>query len=507
MGPHPDLHAKEQPDKVAYLMAGSGEAVTYARLSGASKRIAAVLRARGARHGDCVALLIENQPRFMEVAWAAQRSGLRYTAISTRLTPEEVAYILRDSGAIALFTSAALADVATAALADAPGVRHRLCVDAAPEGLEDLRPLAEAAPEVAHPDDAEGTDLLYSSGTTGRPKGVVAELPLTPLGTPPGIAALLQGRWGFGPDTVYLSPAPLYHSAPLRFNMTVHRFGGTCVVMERFDPLRALELIEQHRVTHAQMVPTMFVRMLKLPEEQRRAFDLSSLQAVIHAAAPCPPAVKQAMIEWFGPVIHEYYSSTENSLFTAITSEEALERPGSVGRALSGTPHITDELGNELPVGEIGTIWSEGGMEFAYLNDEEKTAAARNDRGWTTVGDIGRLDEDGYLYLADRRADLIITGGVNVYPQEVEALLVTHPRVADVAVFGIPDEDLGEVVQAVVQPVEDDPQGLEEELHAFCREHLADFKRPRAIDLRAELPRHPTGKLYKRLLREEYLGR
>ena len=506
MGPHPDRHAAEDPDRVAFVMARSGEEVSYGRLADASRRIASVLRERGARHGDCIALLIENQPAFMEVAWAAQRAGLRYTAISTRLTSEEVAYILRDSGAMALFTSVALAQTARGALADAPAVGARLCVDGAPDGLEDLRPRAAAASAEPHPDDREGVDLLYSSGTTGRPKGVVADLPLSPLGTAPPIAALLQGRWGFGPDTRYLSPAPLYHSAPLRFNMTVHRFGGTCVVMERFDPVEALELIERHGITHVQMVPTMFVWMLKLDEGVRRRYDLSSLQAVIHAAAPCPPAVKEAMIRWLGPVVHEYYSSTENALFTTITSEEALERPGSVGRALSGTPHITDDAGRELPPREVGTIWSEGGMDFAYHNDPEKTAAARNERGWTTVGDVGYLDEDGYLYLTDRKADMIISGGVNVYPQEAEALLITHPKVADVAVFGIPHEELGEQVHGVVQPAAgtEAGAGLEAELIGFCREHLAAFKCPRAIDFRAELPRHPTGKLYKRLLRDEY---
>jgi long-chain acyl-CoA synthetase len=506
---HPDRWAEADPDRVAYVMAGSGDEVTYGRLVDASRRIAALLRDRGARHGDVVAILVENHPRFMEVAWAAQRSGLRYTTISTRLTPDEVAYILRDAGAVALVTSRELAELAAKAADDAPAVRHRLCVDGAAHGFEDLAELTAGRPAEPHPDEAEGVDLLYSSGTTGRPKGVAAELPLTPLGTPSGVTALLQSRWGFGPDTVYLSPAPLYHAAPLRFNMTVHRYGGTCVVMERFDARRALELIERHRVTHVQMVPTMFVRMLKLPEDERARFDLSSLEAVIHAAAPCPVEVKERMIEWLGPVVHEYYSATEANLFTVITSEEALERPGSVGRAILGTPHILDEDGAELPPGETGTVWAEGGLDFEYLNDPEKTAAARNERGWTTLGDVGHLDEDGYLYLTDRKANMIISGGVNVYPQEAENLLVTHPDVADVAVFGIPHEELGEQVHAVVQPLSTERAGpeLADELLAFCASRLARYKCPRRIDFRAELPRHPTGKLYKRLLVEEYAGR
>jgi fatty-acyl-CoA synthase len=502
---HPDHHAEADPGRLAYRMEPGGEEVAYGRLVDASRAIAGLLRERGVGRGDAVAILIENHPRFMEVAWAAQRSGLRYTAISTRLTSDEVAYILRDSGAVALFTSARCAEVARAAADAAPGVATRLCVDGAVGGFEALDP----PPAGPHLDDAEGADLLYSSGTTGRPKGVVADLPLTPLGTTPAIAGLLQSRWGFGEDTVYLSPAPLYHAAPLRFNMTVHRFGGRCVVMERFDPLAALELIERHRITHAQMVPTMFIRMLKLPEQQRGRFDLSSLRAVIHAAAPCPVPVKRAMIDWFGPVIHEYYSSTEADLFTVIGPEEALERPGSVGRAILGTPHILGEDGHELPAGEPGTIWSEGGLPFAYLNDPDKTAAARNDRGWTTIGDIGYLDADGYLYLTDRKADMVISGGVNIYPQEAESVLVTHPKVADVAVFGVPNEDLGEEVRAVVQPMSIDDAGeeLAADLLAFCQERLAKYKCPRGIDFRAELPRHPTGKLYKRLLRDEYAGR
>ena len=489
---HPDQIAETDPQRVAYRMEPSGEEVTYRALVDASRRIASLLRKRGLRHGDVVGMLVENHPRFMEVAWAAQRSGMRYTAISTRLTASEVAYILRDSGAAVLFTSAAMAEVAEAAAADAPGVREVLRVEDA----------ALDEPAEPHPDEREGTDLLYSSGTTGRPKGVVAELPLDPLGTPPTLIALVQSLWNFGSDTIYLSPAPLYHAAPLRFNMAVHRFGGTCVVMERFDALAALELVERHRVTHTQMVPTMFIRMLKLPEADRCRFDLSSLQSVIHAAAPCPPPVKEQMIDWMGPVIHEYYSSTEGSLFTAITSQEARERPGSVGRPLLGTPHILDEAGNELPPGEAGTIWSEGGVEFTYHNDPDKTAGARNDQGWTTVGDIGYLDDEGFLYLTDRKADMVISGGVNIYPREIEDQLHAHPAILDAAVIGVPDPEWGESLRAFVV-LRDGHQLTEPEVIAYCREHLADFKRPRRVTFVAELPRNPTGKILKRALREQ----
>jgi fatty-acyl-CoA synthase len=371
---------------------------------------------------------------------------------------------------------------------------------------DELETLLDAEPPTPVEDEAEGLEFLYSSGTTGRPKAIQAEMSLPPIGTAPAIVPLFERLYGFGPDTVYLSPAPLYHSAPLRFNMTVHRLGGTTVVMDRFDAAEALELIERYRVTHVQMVPTMFIRLLRLPEAERKRHDISSLRAVVHAAAPCPVEVKQQMIEWLGPIIYEYYSATEVYLLTAIDSRDWLAHPGSVGRALVGTPHILDDNGRELPPHEAGTIWSEGGPSFVYHNAPEKTAGSRNEHGWTTVGDIGYLDKDGYLYLTDRKADMIISGGVNVYPQEAENVLVSHPAVADAAVFGIPHSDLGEEVKAVVQlvPTDRPPSEVEAELLNYCHERLAKYKCPRSIDFADELPRQPTGKLYKRLLRERY---
>ncbi|MDT0203246.1 AMP-binding protein [Nocardioides sp. AE5] len=501
----PDTWAERDPDRIAYLMAGSGQQVTYRELVDSARRTARLLRDLGLAHGDQVALLCENVVGMLEAAWACQRSGLRYTAISTRLNATEAAYIATDSDAKVLLVSTGTAEVGAEVLAKT-GITHAFCVDGEAPGFPSLADATRDLPSTRLADEAEGVDMLYSSGTTGAPKGVEADLPLAPLGTPPGVASLLASRWGFDSGTRYLSPAPLYHAAPLRFTMTVHRFGGTAVIMEKFDATRALELIEQHRITHTQMVPTMFVRMLKLPEEVRSAANVSTLSAVVHAAAPCPPEVKRAMIDWFGPVIEEYYSSTENNLFTAITSAEALERPGSVGRALSGTPHVLDDAGDPLPPGQSGTIWSEGGLDFRYHNDPERTREAHNDRGWTTVGDIGYLDEDGYLYLSDRRADLVLSGGVNIYPQEAENVMVLHPLVEDVAVFGVPDPELGEVVKAVVQPAAGVTPGpeLEAELMAFCAERLSTYKCPRSIDFRSSLPRHATGKLYKRLLRDEY---
>ncbi|RBY77272.1 acyl-CoA synthetase [Geodermatophilus sp. TF02-6] len=500
----PDTYAAADPGRPAYVMAGTGRTVTYAELVAASRGIAALLWSRGLRHGDCAAILLGNDEHFLQVAWACQRIGLRYVAISTRMTPPEVAYVLADSGARALVTGPALLDVAAAA-ASASGVGTRLTTGAAQDGFEALDAAVAAAPPV-EPEEREGVDLLYSSGTTGRPKGVATELTLPPLGTPPGFAGLFSQLWGIGGDSVYLSPAPLYHAAPLRVSMTVHRHGGVVVVMERFDAAAALELIERHRVTEVQMVPTMMIRMLKLPVEQRTAHDLSSLRCLVHAAAPIPVEAKREVIEWLGPIVHEYYSATENHLFTELDSAQWLAHPGSVGRPVVGTPHILDDDGNELPPGETGTIWAEGGRDFVYLNDPEKTAQARNDRGWTTVGDLGHLDEDGYLYLSDRRTDLILSGGVNVYPQETENVLLGHPAVADAAVFGIPHEEMGEVVHAVVQlraGVEAGPE-LEEELLDHLRQRLADVKCPRRIDVTEQLPRTETGKLFKRLLRDRY---
>jgi long-chain acyl-CoA synthetase len=501
----PDWIAAEHPDRVAYIL--GDEAVTYRTLVDRSIKIAHLLRQLGLRRGDVVALLMPNIPGFLEVAWACQRSGLRYTAISSRLNGSEVAYILADSNASVLVSSAQLADLASASLDALPRDVHCLSVDGPIARFRELQPLMEQMPLDPAPDECEGVDLLYSSGTTGKPKGVEAPLSFLPIGTPTGSAPFLQRTWGFGEDSIYLSPAPLYHSAPLRFSMTVQRFGGTVIVMPKFDAVSALDLIERYRVTHTQMVPTMFVRLLQLPESVRAVYDTSSLRAVIHAAAPCPPAVKRAMIEWVGPIVDEYYSGTENNLLTFINSEQALNKPGSVGRPILGIPHILDAAGAEVPVGVPGEIWGEGGLEFAYLNDPEKTAASRNDRGWSTVGDLGYLDEDGFLYISDRRADLIISGGVNIYPLESENVLIEHPGVADVAVIGVPHGELGSEVKAVVQlrAGYQPSVATAEELLDFVRDRLSLFKCPRSIDFVAEIPRTPTGKLMRREVREGYL--
>jgi long-chain acyl-CoA synthetase len=504
---HPGTYAQTTPDKPAYVMARSGVAVTFGELDRRSNQIARLLRSRGLGDGDHVAIQMENNPHYLTVAWGAQRSGIIFTAISSRLTPGETEYILDDCQAQAVFTSFALREVAAALTPERiPAVHSRFMCDGTIEGWESYEDAVAGQPPTELPGMIEGIDMLYSSGTTGRPKGIAHTLPGDPVGTPDGVTLLCQALYGVTQDSVYLSPAPQYHSAPLRFCLSMNRLGATVVVMEHFDPIELLQLIERHRITHIQMVPTMFVRLLKLPEEERRRFDVSSLECVVHAAAPCPIPVKRKMIEWWGPILREYYAGTEGNGFVACDSEQWLAHPGTVGKALLGTVHIVGEDGDQLPTHESGTIYFEGGGTFEYHNDPEKTSASRHEKGWSTLGDVGYLDDDGYLYLTDRKANMIISGGVNIYPQEAENVLTMHPKVVDAAVFGVPNEEYGEEVKAVVQPVDMAAAGpdLERELVAYCRSQLAHLKCPRSIDFEAELPRHPTGKLYKRLLKDRY---
>jgi acyl-CoA synthetase (AMP-forming)/AMP-acid ligase II len=503
---YPGLIAEKNPDRIAYRMARSGETVSYAELDARSNQAARALREIGLRQGDAIAFCLENHPRFFELCWAAQRSGLQYTPISSRLTASEVEYIVKDCGARVFISSEYKRELAEELAQPLAGLDARLMLDGTAEGYDSYESAVAAQGTGPVPDELEGSDMLYSSGTTGRPKGVKVPNLGLPIGTPTAIVALMQGIYGANENDTYLSPAPLYHAAPLRFNMAMLRLGATCLLMEEFDARHSLELIEKHRVTLSQWVPTMFVRMLKLPEADRSCFDLSSLRVAVHAAAPCPIPVKEQMIDWWGPVLHEYYAGTEGNGFTAIDSKQWLTHKGSVGRALSGEIHIVDDEGKELPAGQSGGIYFGGGGQFEYHNDPEKTASTRTAEGWSTLGDIGYVDEEGYLYLTDRKANMIISGGVNIYPQEAENVLVTHPKVADVAVFGVPNEDFGEEVKAVVQLLDGADAGpeLEQELIAFCRSQLADVKCPRSVDFEAELPRHPTGKLYKRLLKDRY---
>lgn len=509
----PGPHARATPDKVAIVLAGSGETVTYRQLDDRSNRLAQLFYDRGLRFGDHIATLMENNARYLEVCWAAQRSGLYFTPINYHFNAEEVAYIVDDCDAAALVTSSALRETAVELAARLPdAVTTRLAVGDEPiPGYEAYDEAVAAYPAEPLAEELEGHAMLYSSGTTGRPKGIRYQLERVPVGNPTAALAGFQGTYGIDENVVYLSPAPLYHSAPLQFCIAVTRIGGTVVVLEHFDPEGCLAAIERFGVTHAQFVPTMFVRMLKLPDAVRTRFDLSSLRLAIHAAAPCPVETKRAMIEWWGPILFEYYSATEAMGATMISSEEWLAHPGSVGRPFLTTVHIVDEEGRDCPPGEPGVVWFEPSsrtIAFEYHKDPGKTAGTRDDHGWSSVGDIGFLDEDGYLYLTDRRDFMIVSGGVNIYPQEAENLLVTHPKVLDAAVFGIPDTEMGERVHAVVQPLDPADAGpeLERELLGFCREHLAHYKCPRAVDFEDELPRQPTGKLYKRLLRDRYWG-
>ncbi|HAL40827.1 MAG TPA: acyl-CoA synthetase [Gammaproteobacteria bacterium] len=497
--------AAADPDKVAYIIAETDQRVSYAELEAQANQGAQLFRTLGLRRGDHIALLLENHAAFFPLCWAAQRSGLYYTAISWRLQQQEVEYIVNNCQAKVFVTSIERRQVVEPLLDSMPGVIHRYMVDGEIGGFESWEGALANMPQAPIADQCEGAAMLYSSGTTGYPKGVKRPLPEAGYGEAEDIN-LLRILYGADEDSIYLSPAPLYHAAPLAFCMGCLRNGVTVVVMQHFSPEFALACIEQYRATHSQWVPTMFVRMLKLPEAERLRYDLSSLRCAIHAAAPCPIPIKEQMIEWWGKIIYEYYAGTENNGFVQLNSEEWLSHRGSVGKPLTCEVHICDEQGEEVPVGESGTIYLGGGGAFEYHGDSEKTAGSRHPKGWTTLGDVGYVDEDGYLYLTDRKHFMIISGGVNIYPQEAENVLITHDKVMDVAVFGVPNADFGEEVKGVVQlrHAEDASPQLEVELLDFCRAQLSHIKCPRSIDFRAELPRHPTGKLYKRLLKDEY---
>ncbi|WP_406691419.1 acyl-CoA synthetase [Saccharopolyspora sp. ID03-671] len=507
---YPGVHAATTPDKPALIMAGSGEVLTYRELDDRSLRLANSLREAGLTKGDVVAVLSDNNLHAYEVYWAAVRSGMYVCAVNNHLQPDEVAYIVNDSGASAMVVSAGLGELPEQVAELTPGVRLRLAYSGAVPGYDDYEKALSAASTEAPAVQPCGADLLYSSGTTGRPKGIRPDLPDRQVHEPGNILVdLLRGFYGFGEDTVYLSPAPVYHAAPLRYCATVHAIGGTVVMMERFDPEEALRAIERYQVTHSQWVPTMFVRMLKLDEATRTRYDLSSHRTAVHAAAPCPVEVKRAMIEWWGPILQEYYSSTEGIGMTMIESTQWLDKPGSVGRPVLGVVRVCDEEGTELPAGEVGTVFFEREeIEFEYLGDPGKTRSVKHPEhlNWATMGDLGYIDEDGFLFLTDRKAFMIISGGVNIYPQEVEDVLALHPSILDVAVFGVPDPEMGEAVKAVVQPAPGAEPGpeLERQIIEHARERVAHYKVPRSVDFVDDMPRTPTGKLVKGKLKARY---
>ena len=507
---HPHIHAKNNPDKPAFIMANSGEVVTYKELDERSNKIANLFRSKNLISGDHIAIFMENNVRFTEILWAAQRSGLYYTPISSRLTATEVEYIIRDCEAKLIITSNALKHVVVELTNLINDISDRYIIDGEIDGWNSLEESLISMPSSPINDEIMGQDMLYSSGTTGKPKGIKLPLKKIPIEQSEDLMQVVTGLYGTNQDTVYLSPAPLYHAAPLRFTMGVNYLGGTNIIMENFDAESSLKFIEKYSVSMSQWVPTMFVKMFKLPEDIRNKYDLSSHKCAIHAAAPCPIKIKKMMIEWWGQIIHEFYAGSEGNGFIACNSEEWLAHEGTVGKPIVGVPHICNDEGEELPIGGEGTIWFEGDSDFKYHKDEKKTKESRHTihGNWSTLGDVGKLDEDGYLYLTDRKAFMIITGGVNVYPQETENLLITHPKVSDCAVIGVPNEEFGEEVKAVIEPIEWSERGenLEEELINFCKENLSSIKCPKSIDFEKELPRHPTGKLYKRLLKDRYWG-
>lgn len=504
--PHIRDFAQSQPDAAAVIMAGTGEVITYKELDERSNRVAHFFRDHGLKVGDHIAFFLENNNRFHELCWGAQRAGLYYTAISSRLSAEEAAYIVNDCGARFFITSDYKKEAAAEMLPEIKSVEKCLMMNGVIDGFSSYENEIEKYPLTPLADECEGADMLYSSGTTGKPKGVKPVEIGKPIGSEDFLYDILKNLYGFHENVVYLSPAPLYHAAPLRYNMRVQRFGGTCIVMEHFDAERYLQLVEQYKVTHSQLVPTMFIRMLKLPDEVRLKYDVSSLETAIHAAAPCPEQTKREMFDWWGPILYEYYGGTEGNGYCTTGPQEWLAHPGTVGKSVMGVIHIVGEDGEELGPKETGTIYFSDGKDFVYHNDMKRTQESYNEKGWSTLGDVGYVDEEGYLYLTDRKSFMIISGGVNIYPQEVEDLLISHPNVYDVAVFGIPNADFGEEVKAVVQPVNMNMAGedLAEELMAFCRDHISHIKCPKSVDFLEQLPRHPTGKLYKRLLRDKY---
>ncbi|MCV7344753.1 fatty-acid--CoA ligase FadD4 [Mycolicibacterium rhodesiae] len=500
-------YAQATPDKPAVILYPSGKTVTFGEMEARANQLAHLFRQAGLREGDAVAILIENNEHFHTVLWAARRSGLYYVPINTHLTAAEAAYIIDNSEAKAVVGSAGLKDTLAGLAAELPkGLPQlRIITDGELDGWLSYPECIADQPVTPIDDEIEGDLLQYSSGTTGRPKGIKRELPHLPPTEVPGLMAALIGFW-MNPDAVYISPAPLYHTAPSVWSMQTLAAGITTVVLEKFDAQGCLDAIARHKVTHGQFVPVMFTRMLKLPEDVRNSYDISSLQRVMHAAAPCPVEIKKQMIDWWGPIVDEYYASSEAIGSTLIFAEDWLTHPGSVGKPMAGGLHILDEDGNELPPGQAGEIYFEGGMDFEYLNDAEKTAKSRDSHGWKTVGDIGYLDEEGYLYLTDRRHHMIISGGVNIYPQEAENMLVTHPKVMDAAVFGVPDDEMGQSVKGVVQLVDasDATEEFAAELLAWLRDRLSHYKCPRSISFESELPRTDTGKLYKQELIVKY---
>ena len=510
---YPGHWADLTPEKPAVVHSATGETQTYRQLNERSNQLAHLMFDSGLSRGDHICIFMQNDIRFFEVVWAALRSGIYLTTVNRYLTTEEAGYIIDNSESQVVVTSDYLKDIARDLRSHAPNVKRWLMMGDPIDGFEDYEDAMSRCSTNSLAEEPAGTLMLYSSGTTGRPKGIYRPLPDADVREAnAGSTGLQQALWGFDENTIYLSPAPLYHAAPIGFCNATLTVGGTVVMMPRFDEVGALKAIADHGVTHSQWVPTMFTRMLKLPAEERQQFDLSSHKVAIHAAAPCPRGVKEQMMEWWGPIIYEYYGGTELNGLTHVDPHTWLKKPGTVGAPILGTLHICDDDGAEMPVGEPGIVYFElPEMPFRYLKDDEKTKEAQHPihPNWSKLGDVGYVDEDGYLFLTDRATFMIISGGVNIYPQEIEDTMIMHPKVQDVAVVGVPDEEMGEAVKAVVQLMPDvkPDESITEEIMAFTREHIAHYKCPRSIDYEDELPRLPTGKLYKRLLKDRYWGK
>jgi fatty-acyl-CoA synthase len=510
---YPGKWAEVFPDKPAVMHSLSGETVTFGQLNDRSNQLAQLMWDKGLRPGDHAAIFMENNLRFFEVIWAALRSGLYITTINRYLTADEAGYILDNCEAQVVVASRHLAEAAAELPGSAPACHTWLMTDGTIEGYLAYEEVLAEYPAVPLDDEPAGQFMLYSSGTTGRPKGIIRPMQTNKIHEDAGVVGGLQkALWGFDENSVYLSPAPLYHSAPISFTISTQALGGTVIMMPRFDEIGALEAIEKHKVTHSQWVPTMFTRMLKLDEKARQGFDLSTHKVAIHAAAPCPAGVKQQMFQWWGPILYEYYGGTEVNGITHCGPEEWLAHPGTVGKPILGIVHICDDDGREVVAGEQGLVYFElPEMPFSYHKDSDKTKDAQHPDhpNWSALGDIGYVDDEGFVYLTDRATFMIISGGVNIYPQEIEDAMILHPKVADVAVIGVPNEEMGEEVKAVVQPLAGvvGSADLEEELLAYAREHVAHFKCPQSVDFVDELPRLPTGKLYKRLLKDRYWGK
>lgn len=505
---HPRHFAQSQPDAPALTMLGSGESLTYGELELRANREARALRAAGLRPGDVVAVFKTNTLGFLPLYWGTQRSGVVFCPIAKHLTVEEVLYIVENSGAKLFITDGGVthAEAVVGEMRGRGWEGRMLASDIPVAGLPSWNHMVDGESDAPLADEEAGNLMLYSSGTTGHPKGIAVKRTTADVLAPSVVSQVIEATYGAGPHTTYLSPAPLYHAAPLGYCTNLQRLGAHIIVMERFDPEAWLRAVEDYSVQMSQVVPTMFVRMLQLPQEVRERYDTSSLQCVLHAAAPCPEDIKRRMLDWLGPVVVEYYGGSEGNGMTSITAKEWLKHPGSVGKPSWGEVHVCDAQGDALPAGEEGIVYFKGGNTFAYLGDPEKTASAHNpkDPTMSTLGDIGYMNVEGYLFLTDRLSHTIISGGVNVYPQEIENRLVEHEAVADAAVIGVPDPDFGERVAAYVQLV--DPSRAGEDLRGELLDYLAGriskVKLPKSLQFVDSLPRTDTGKLIKRRLKE-----